>query len=201
MREGMPYCGPALKPGHPPGRGARTTMRMRSRLLALLLPAVALVAGGCFGGDESEPRARVQAESGTSGVPSPAATPEADAEDVIRAWADTLRKGDVEGAATYFAIPSTVSNGTPPVKLESRAEAEFFNRTLPCGALVIATEDAPHGFVIATFRLTERPGKGRCGDGTGATARTALLVRDGHITEWLRVPDGGAAGDEETTPA
>ena len=82
---------------------------------------------------------------------------------MIRAWADTLRRGDVEGAAEYFAVPATVSNGTPPLKLKSRAEVEFFNRTLPCGAQVIATEDAPHGFVIATFRLTERPGKGRCG--------------------------------------
>jgi len=178
---------------------------MRSRLLALLIPAVALAAGGCFGGDEERPRAAAQpsatADADESAVPAPAATPEAGAEEVIRAWADTLRRGDVKGAAAYFAIPSTVSNGTPAVKLESRAEVEFFNRTLPCGAQVIATEDAPHGFVIATFRLTERPGKGRCGDGTGATARTALLVRDGHITEWLRVPDGDAAGDEETTPA
>jgi hypothetical protein len=164
-------------------------MRMRSRLLALLLPAVALVAGGCFGGDESEPRARVEAETGMSGVPSPAATPEADAEEVIRAWADTLRRGDVERAATYFAIPSTVSNGTPPVKLESRAEVEFFNRTLPCGARLIGTEPAPRGFFIATFRLTERPGEGSCGSGTGETARTAFRVRDGHITEWLRVQD------------
>ena len=177
---------------------------MRLRPLAILLPAVALLAGGCFGGDEKRAAggpAWTGRRPGMSGVPSPESTPEAGAEDVIRDWADTLRRGDVEGAAEYFAVPATVANGTPPLRLKTRAEVEFFNRTLPCGAQVIATEAAPHGFVIATFRLTERPGKGRCGTGTGATARTALLVRDGHITDWLRVPGGGAAEDEELTPA
>jgi hypothetical protein len=172
----------------------------------LVLAAAAVGAGGCLGGGDDDPardRAGAQASPGAARggpVPDPAATPEAGAEDVIRAWADTLRRGDVAGAAGYFALPSTVSNGTPPLKLRTREEVEFFNRTLPCGAVVIATEDAPHGFVIATFRLTERPGKGRCGSGTGATARTALLVRDGHITDWLRVPDGGVE-NEELTPA
>ena len=196
----MPYPGHALKPDIRPAV-AHVDPRMRLRPLAILLPAVALLAGGCFGGDESEPRARVEAETGMSGVPSPEATPEPGAEEVIRDWADTLRRGDVEGASEYFAVPATVSNGTPPLRLKSREDVEFFNRTLPCGAQVIATERAPHGFVIATFRLTERPGRGRCGSGTGATARTALLVRDGHITEWLRVPGGAATGDEELTPS
>ncbi len=159
----------------------------------LVLAAAALGAGGCLGGgSDDEPERDRPAAQGTPGaaVPDPEATPEAGAEDVIRAWADTLRRGDVAGAAEYFALPSTVSNGTPPLKLQTRDEVEVFNRALPCGAVVVATENAPHGFVIATFRLTERPGRGRCGSGTGATARTALLVRDGHITDWLRVPDG-----------
>ena len=43
IREGMPYPGPATQAGHPPGRGVRSTMRMRLRLLAILLPAVALL--------------------------------------------------------------------------------------------------------------------------------------------------------------
>ncbi len=107
----------------------------------------------------------------------------------VRAWADTLRSGDVRGAARYFAIPSLVSNGTSPIKLESRVAARFFNRSLPCGAELIDTEPAPHGFLIATFRLTERPGPGQCGTGTGETARTAFRVRDAHITDWLRVQD------------
>jgi hypothetical protein len=192
---------------------------MPARLPACaVLAALAVAAGGCLGGgDEAggggeradraaaaqdDPRPPAEApEPSPDAVPSPDVRPEAGAEDVIRAWADTLRRGDVKGASAYFALPSTVSNGTPPIKLETRAEVEFFNSTLPCGAVVIATEDAPHGFVIATFRLTERPGRGRCGAGTGATARTALLVRDGHITDWLRVPDDGSSPAPDTTPA
>ena len=50
---------------------------------------------------------------------------------MIRDWADTLRRGDVEGASEYFAVPATVSNGTPPLRLKSREDVEFFNRTLP----------------------------------------------------------------------
>ena len=37
-------------------------------------------------------------------------------------------------ASRYFALPSVVSNGTPPIRLTSRADVRFFNRTLPCGA-------------------------------------------------------------------
>jgi hypothetical protein len=176
-------------------------------LACAVLAALAVAGAGCLGDDgdqgeradgaPAEMRPRATAEEP---VPSPVSRPEPGAEDVIRAWADTLRRGDVAGASAYFALPATVSNGTPPIELETRAEVELFNRTLPCGARVIATEDAPHGFVIATFRLTERPGRGRCGSGTGATARTALLVRDGHITDWLRVPDG-AAPELDATPA
>ena len=50
-------------------------------------------------------------------------------------------------------------------------------------------EVAPHRFMIVTFTLIERPGKGSCGTGAGQTARTAFRVRDGLITDWLRVPD------------
>jgi hypothetical protein len=108
---------------------------------------------------------------------------------VVREWADALRRGDVRAAARYFALPSVVSNGTAPIKLDSRADVRFFNRTLPCGAKLIGTEVAVNGFFFATFRLTERPGRGSCGTGTGATARTAFRVRNHLITDWLRVPD------------
>jgi hypothetical protein len=158
------------------------------------LAALAVGAASCSGdGDGDPPRAATPSPS-----PSSTATPEREVESappdaadvqVVRKWADTLRAGHIRAAARYFALPSLVSNGTPPIKLETRAEAEFFNRTLPCGAELIETEPAPHGFFIATFRLTERPGPGECGSGTGETARTAFRVRDAHITDWLRVRD------------
>ena len=43
----------------------------------------------------------------------------------------------MERAIGYFALPSVVSNGTSPIKLTSREDVRFFNRTLPCGAKVL----------------------------------------------------------------
>jgi hypothetical protein len=110
------------------------------------------------------------------------------AEAVVRAWADTLRRGDVRGAAEFFVVPSVVSNGTQPVTLRRESEVRRFNASLPCGARLVRA--STEGVVTtATFRLTERPGRGRCGDGTGATARTSFVIRDGKIHEWHRVAD------------
>jgi hypothetical protein len=123
---------------------------------------------------------------------------EADAADVavVRAWADTLRRGHVRAAARYFALPSVVSNGTAPIRLEDRAAAEFFNRTLPCGAKVLRVEDTG-AYLVARFRLTERPGPGRCGAGVGGEASTAFLIRRRHIVQWRRVVEPAP----EATPA
>jgi hypothetical protein len=176
-------------------------MMVRMRL-ATLPVALALGIAACGGGDDD--RGKSAPEKRSEAAPSPAQEPAAPASKsrvdpadvrIVRAWADTLRRGDVRGAARFFALPSLVSNGTPPIRLETRAHARFFNRTLPCGAKLIGTEPAPKGFFIATFRLTERPGEGECGSGTGETARTAFRVRDEHITDWLRVQDIESAPD------
>ena len=173
-------------------------VRMR---LATLPAALALGIAACGGGGDDSTKLGAP-EQRSEAAPSPSEEPaepasKVDPADVriVRAWADALRHGDVRGAARFFAVPSLVSNGTPPIRLESRAHARFFNRTLPCGAKLIGTEPAPKGFFIATFRLTERPGEGECGDGTGETARTAFRVRDEHITDWLRVQDIESAPD------
>jgi hypothetical protein len=107
---------------------------------------------------------------------------------VIRAWVDTLRRGDVTKAASYFAVPAIVQNGTPPIELTSRGEVIGFNASLPCGARLLRTY-ASGRYTTAVFRLTERPGAGRCGQGTGQTARTRFVVRHGKIREWRRVAD------------
>jgi hypothetical protein len=117
-----------------------------------------------------------------------------DAVEVIREWADELRGGDVEAAADHFEIPSTVQNGTPPLRLTDRDEVVAFNESLPCGAeLTEAERSGEH--IIATFELTERPGPGECGSGVGETAKTAFLIHDRRIAEWLRVVD-----TEDTAP-
>jgi hypothetical protein len=159
------------------------------RSTAWLASAAAALALGACEGDGNKLTGAT--EQRPEPAPSASSSPKVDPADVeiVRAWADTLGRGDVRGAADYFALPSVVSNGTAPIKLETREQAQFFNRTLPCGAKLIETEPAPHGFFIATFRLTERPGAGECGTGTGETARTAFRVRDEHITDWLRVQD------------
>ena len=155
---------------------------MTLRLLTVALAALCLAS--CWGGgDGAEPRRAPAAPAeGSAGV---------DQGDlrVVRRWADTLRRGDVAGASELFALPAVVANGFSPVRVKTRAQVRLFNRALPCGAMVIDAEAAPHGFLIVTFRLTERPGRGACGQGTGGTARTAFRVRDGLITDWMRMPD------------
>ena len=148
---------------------------MRTGAATTVLVIAAIGASGCGGGGES-------AKS-----PAPPQTgPGAAA--VIRNWADTLRRGDVRGAADLFALPSIVSNGTPPVELHTRADARLFNSSLPCGARLIRTSSAGR-FTTATFRLTERPGPGSCGGGVGLTARTTFVISGGKIREWRRVAD------------
>ncbi|MGH2947813.1 MAG: hypothetical protein ACRDPC_16430 [Solirubrobacteraceae bacterium] len=111
---------------------------------------------------------------------------------VIRGWADALRAGRVSEASRYFAVPALVSNPAPVFRLLSRDAVRRFNRALPCGAELVGTERGTGALVIATFRLTERPGPGSCGTGTGALARTAFLIRRGRIVQWLRVADPAA---------
>jgi hypothetical protein len=141
---------------------------LRNATFAAVL--LAAIVGGC--GDE--PR--------KAHAPSDAA--------VIRRWADTLRAGDITGAARLFGLPVTVANGAPPERLTEAAQVRAFNESLPCGARLVRTRRRGR-YTIATFRLTERRG-GDCGSGVGATARTAFRLRDGRIVEWLRVPSGRA---------
>ena len=138
------------------------------------LAVTALLALGCGGGDDSD----------GSDVPG-GADPEAT--QVIDDWATALREGDVDAAAEYFDLPSLAQNGTPPLELDSREDVVRFNDALPCGAELVSAEEEGR-FTIATFELTERPGEGECGEGVGNTARTAFVIEDGLITEWIRAP-------------
>ena len=156
---------------------ARRRVTARAPSVGAALAALAIFAG-CGGGSAD------QRES----VPGGAAAGDVE---VIDAWSDALRAGDVEQAASYFKLPSLAENGTPPLRLDTRAKILAFNESLPCGAKLVRATSTGR-FTTATFELTDRPGGG-CGPGTGSTARTAFAIEDGKISEWRRVPDEPAA--------
>jgi len=131
------------------------------------------------GGDENEPKPRL-------------GKPTAGEVKVIRGWADALRAGHVKQAASFFAVPTTVLDGTNPQRtLPSLDAVRDFNLGLPCGAQLVAAKRGEGSYVVATFRLTERrgPRPGRCGTGVGQLADTAFLIKKRHIVSWLRQPD------------
>jgi hypothetical protein len=169
-------------------------------LLALVL---------CACGGKAEDRMQLHTPGTKTGDPAdavslvtPTATPKAtatpkpkgppvtaDEKRVIRGWSDELRRGNVNGAASYFTIPSLVSDATGgATQLRSRADVYAFNATLPCGAMLVRTRRSVKRFVIGTFKLTDRPG-GQCGSGTGALAEVAFLIRHRHINQWVRLAD------------
>ena len=162
---------------------------------AFTLLVLAFGAAGCGSDGSDDKRAQATPRPKPSATPAqggskPASKPVSKSDEaVIRGWADALRAGHVTEASRFFAIPTVVSNGTPPVRLRSRSDVEFFNTALPCGARVTRTEDKGT-FVVATFVLTERPGPGSCGSGVGGTAQTAFEIRDGKIAQWRRVVEG-----------
>jgi hypothetical protein len=168
--------------------------------LAWVLPVLALVLAGCGSSDRfalHTPRPKVvptvegdgNAVLPGSSKPAAKARPVARAQKlVIRHWAKALRSGHVAQAADSFALPVIVANGTPPITLHKRRDILAFNRQLPCGAVVVGF--SPLGrYVATTFRLVERPGAGKCGSGVGLLARTAFLIKHGHIARWVRLPD------------
>jgi hypothetical protein len=174
------------------------------RRLALV---TALAFAGCGGGgDATADRPAARATPERTAAPERSATPSGAAarrtgpvtaaeKAVIRGWSDALRRGDVARAVRFWAVPALASNGGPPYRLQTTRAIRFFNETLPCGAKLEATERRS-GYVLATFRLTERPGPGTCGTGVGETARTAFLLRGGKIFQWLRAADLPRASDQ-----
>jgi hypothetical protein len=157
------------------------------RALVIALLAVVVLLTACGGDDE--PAEPTQEPSVIAG--------DADPDDVrvIDEWAQTLASGDIEGAAEFFAIPSVAENGIL-IAIEDENDALRFNASLPCGAELIGAESQGE-FTTATFRLIERPGAGRCGDGTGETAETTFVIEGSRIVEWRRV---GLPGEEPSGP-
>lgn len=175
---------------------------MRVWTIALIAALSLLGLAGC-GEDEPTITAAAPETSTTDSTDStggeeakpgkPADTADADPDDlqVIEDWSRTLSEGDVEGAAEYFATPSTVENGFP-IEIRTLEDAVAFNEMLPCGAEVISAKTVG-AFTTATFSLSERPG-GDCGLGVGGTASTSFVIEDGEIVEWRRLSEPGDTG-------
>jgi len=150
--------------------------------LALLLSLIALSA--CGGGDDDGDSDGSQQQASIPGDANPTDVA------VIKEWVDTLRSGDVDGAAELFALPSVAENGVL-LRIRDREDARLFNASLPCGAVLIRAE-TEGDFTTATFKLTERPGPGTCGSGAGEEAQTSFVIEDGKIAQWRRVGIGSA---------
>ena len=206
-----------------PGMSAGTL-----RLGALALSALLLA--GCGSGGHRSPAASSAPAGGTSSSSSSSANPSSSgtitlpdppptgkppaAADlrVIRAWADTLRRGDVPGAARYFALPSVMINGPNPdgtvsvVRIHSRADAVLANAGLPCGAR-LRSADQRGIYINALFVLTGRSGLGGGCQGTSGTGRVNFVIRGGLIVRWIRARDEpgdsgqAGAGGSPTPPA
>jgi len=149
--------------------------------------------------------------SGDAVVPTPGPTgiaPRPAAVALIRAWSDALRRGDVRGAARYFAVPSVMINGADAsgdalvIAIGTRAQADAANESLPCGAVLLSADQRGR-YVNALFRLTGRPGPGGsdCGTGAGQTARTNFVITAGRILEWIRAPDDPGDNGTPATPS
>jgi hypothetical protein len=111
----------------------------------------------------------------------------------------------VSAAARYFNVPARAMNTTPDwIYLDDPADVERFNRGLTCGAKLIKLRRTVDHFVVGMFKLTERPGAGRCGTGTGELAAVAFQIRKARITQWVRVdpsaPVPGATATPTPTP-
>jgi len=159
--------------------------------VALLLAlALAIPIAGCGSGSKDS-----GADSATTTVPGGADPVDVK---VIADWATALKAGDVDKAASYWALPSTASNGTPPLQLQTREQVIAFNNALPCGAELVKATTDDSGLTTATFDLTDRPGGG-CGRGVGGQASTVFKIEDGKIAEWRRAPDPG--GQDTAPPA
>jgi len=161
------------------------------RVICAVFVLAMLALTACGGGDSGS--------TSTSGATTTPGNADPTDVEVIDGWVTSLRHGDVDAAAGYFALPSVAENGPILVRIRSLEDARRFNESLPCGARLIRADSAGE-FTTGTFRLTERPGPGSCGSGTGNIAKTSFVIDDRKITQWRRVGAGGGGAPAPSSP-
>ena len=113
----------------------------RSAVPAAFLAALTLAAcgGDSDSGDspDGSPAGGLQSENAPSIDPEAFADADPDDVEVIRGWTDALRDGNIEEAASFFALPSVAENGAVLIQISTEADARDFNSLLPCGAHLI----------------------------------------------------------------
>jgi hypothetical protein len=179
---------------------------LRRLTLGFVAVALAITLAACGGDSDSSDDSPAGTPAGTTQPDEapPALDPEAFAEadegdvEVIRGWTDALRAGDIDAAASFFALPSVAENGAVLIQISTEADARDFNNLLPCGAFLIGAQSVGE-FTTAEFELTERPGSTGCGVGVGVGASTAFVITDGKIAEWRRVNNDGQPPPSGTT--
>ena len=113
-----------------------------------------------------------------------------------------VRRTPADGHTLFLADSGTLAVNPLPAFLETPSEVKQFNRSLPCGTkLVKIRRGKERKFVIGVFRLTERPGRGSCGEGEGELVAVAFRIYRNHITSWIRADEEVADPTPEPTPA
>jgi len=112
----------------------------------------------------------------------PAPVPRQTDREVIRGWVAALNAGDYVAAASYFAKNAVVQQNDE-FHLRTQADAETFNRDLPCRADLTDTKDEGKT-TLAAFRLRAGPG-GPC----HGRARVRFRIEDGKMREWRQLPE------------
>ena len=103
------------------------------------------------------------------------------AQSVVRAWSQALNAEDNKGAADLFAPGAEVVQGSTVIHLQTHAQAEAWNSSLPCSGKIVSIRS--HGETArATFRLGDRQ-HSRC-DGPGELATALFRVVKGKIVLW-----------------
>ena len=103
------------------------------------------------------------------------------AQSVVRAWSQALNAEDNKGAADLFAPGAEVVQGSTVIHLQTHAQAEAWNSSLPCSGKIVSIRS--HGETArATFRLGDRQ-HSRC-DGPGQRATAIFRVVKGKIVLW-----------------